>query len=40
MPITAFYDAAGHLIEVNRGALPEAALRAELQRLFGVSSGG
>jgi thiol-disulfide isomerase/thioredoxin len=36
MPITAFYDAAGRLVDVNRGALPDSALRQMLQHLFGV----
>jgi thiol-disulfide isomerase/thioredoxin len=39
MPITAFYDASGRLVDVNRGALPESALRADLQRLFGTALG-
>lgn len=37
MPITAFYDAAGHLRLVRLGALSGAALSAELEQLFGVS---
>jgi len=36
MPLTAFYDATGHLVDVNRGALPETALSKRLQQLFGV----
>jgi len=40
MPITAFYDATGRLVDVNRGALPEAALRDKLHDLFGVAVGG
>lgn len=39
MPITAFYDAGGRLVDVNRGALPKAALSAELQELFGITTG-
>jgi peroxiredoxin len=39
MPITAFYDATGHLVDVNRGALPEAALRQRIQQLFGITPG-
>jgi thiol-disulfide isomerase/thioredoxin len=39
MPITAFYDAGGQLVDVNRGALPETALRADLQQLFGITTG-
>jgi thiol-disulfide isomerase/thioredoxin len=40
MPITAFYDARGHLVEVERAALPEPALRADLHQLFGITAGG
>jgi hypothetical protein len=39
MPITAFYNANGHLVEVERGALPEPALRDKLQQLFGITPG-
>jgi hypothetical protein len=39
MPITAFHDAGDGLVDVNRGALPEAALRADLQQLFGITTG-
>jgi hypothetical protein len=39
MPITAFYDATGWLVYVNRGALPESALRADLEHLFGITFG-
>jgi hypothetical protein len=39
MPLTAFYDATGHLVDVNRGALPEAALRQRIQQLFGITPG-
>src|SRR6266536_214001 len=38
MPITAFYDATGRLVDVNRGALPETALRQMIQHLFGITS--
>lgn len=37
MPITAWYDANGHLLHVDRGALPEAALRARLAELYGIA---
>lgn len=37
MPVTAFYDATGRLVEVSQGALTEDRLRAELQRLFGIT---
>jgi cytochrome c biogenesis protein CcmG/thiol:disulfide interchange protein DsbE len=36
MPITAFYDADGKLLEVERAALPESSLRDALRRLYGV----
>ena len=36
MPLTAFYDAQGRLLDVERGALPESALRAALQQLYHV----
>jgi len=36
MPITAFYDAAGNLRGVDRGALPESTLRTRLHDLYGV----
>lgn len=36
MPITAFYDADGSLVDVAGGALPETALHERLQVLFGV----
>jgi thiol-disulfide isomerase/thioredoxin len=36
MPITAWYDASGHLLHVDRGALPEPALRARLAELYGI----
>jgi thiol-disulfide isomerase/thioredoxin len=38
MPITAFYDAKGKLLYVNPGALPEDALRARLQALYGTGA--
>ena len=37
MPISAFYDAAGHLVFVSPGALTEDTLRADLQHYLGVS---
>jgi thiol-disulfide isomerase/thioredoxin len=39
MPLTAFYDPNGKLAEVERGALPETALRLKLQQLFGIPPG-
>lgn len=36
MPITAFFDAEGRLVNTNSGTLSESQLRAELARLFGV----
>lgn len=36
MPITAFYDAAGKLRAVERGALPESTLRTRLHDLYGL----
>jgi thiol-disulfide isomerase/thioredoxin len=39
MPVTAFYDATGRLVDVNLGALPEPALRADLRQLFGITTG-
>jgi thiol-disulfide isomerase/thioredoxin len=38
MPITAFYDADGRLVDVARGALPEDALWDRLHQLYGVGS--
>ena len=38
MPLTAFYDAQGKLLQVQRQALPETDLRALLQQLYGVSA--
>ena len=38
MPLTAFYDAGGKLLAVERAALPESALRDELRSLYGVST--
>lgn len=38
MPVTAFYDAQGKLLNVARGELPEPALRQALQQLYGVST--
>ena len=37
MPITAFYDAEGRLLDVAGGALPDDALRQTLRTLYGVS---
>lgn len=37
MPLTAFYSADGTLLAVERTALPEEALRAELARLYGIT---
>jgi thiol-disulfide isomerase/thioredoxin len=37
MPATAFYDANGHLVFKAIAAMPEATLRAELRRLYGVN---
>ncbi len=37
MPITAFYDAKGSLLDVAGGALPDDALRQTLRTLYGVS---
>jgi len=36
MPVTAFYDADGRLLAVEKAALPESSLRDELHRLYGV----
>lgn len=36
MPITAFYDTEGRLLDVERGALPESSLRDKLHKLYGV----
>jgi thiol-disulfide isomerase/thioredoxin len=36
MPITAFYDENGKLLDVGLGALPESSLRAKLHKLYGV----
>lgn len=37
MPLTAFYDADGNVLGVDRAALPEATLRARLRELYGVN---
>jgi len=37
MPITAFYDPGGKLVDFGDGALPEATLRAKLRELFGLN---
>ncbi|GAC1364902.1 MAG: hypothetical protein NVSMB32_07890 [Actinomycetota bacterium] len=36
MPITAFYDPDGKLVDFADGALPEATLRAKLRQLYGL----
>jgi len=36
MPITAFYDDAGRLLQVDPGALDEATLRARISSLYGI----
>lgn len=36
MPLTAFYDADGVLLNANRGAISEAALRSNISTLFGI----
>jgi thiol-disulfide isomerase/thioredoxin len=36
MPLTAFYDANGKLLDVQRTEVPEATLRQMLQRLYGI----
>ncbi len=38
MPMTAFYDAKGNLLTAVLGALPEQALRDQLQKLYGISA--
>lgn len=40
MPITAFYDADGRLLRVDRTALPEDALKQELAQLYGITEVG
>ena len=37
MPLNAFYDADGRLLDVTRGALVDNRLREEVQRIFGVT---
>jgi thiol-disulfide isomerase/thioredoxin len=37
MPLTAFYDSDGHVIQVARGALVGNSLREALERLYGVT---
>jgi hypothetical protein len=37
MPINAFYDASGTLLDVGRGALLEGKLATSLERLYGVT---
>lgn len=36
MPLTAFYDSQGKLLDVERGALPESSLRTKLTELYGI----
>jgi hypothetical protein len=38
MPVTAFYDAEGKLVDFADGALPEATLRAKLHQLCGLGA--
>ena len=38
MPLTAFYDANGKLVNVVRGEEPESTLRQTIQQLYGVAS--
>jgi hypothetical protein len=38
MPLTAFYDPSGELIDVHLGFLDEAALRANISRLYGIEA--
>jgi hypothetical protein len=38
MPVTAFYDSNGHLLGVEREALPVNTLRALLRRFYGVAA--
>lgn len=38
MPVTAFYDADGKLLRVERAALPESTLRTRLRELYGIQS--
>jgi hypothetical protein len=40
MPITAFYDETGQLLDVDGGAVPEPVLRARLADLYGLGSSG
>jgi thiol-disulfide isomerase/thioredoxin len=37
MPLTAFYDANGTLLQVERSALPEDVLRATVRQLYGIT---
>ena len=39
MPLTAFYDADGKLLDVQRTEVPERTLRQMLQRLYGITTG-
>jgi thiol-disulfide isomerase/thioredoxin len=38
MPLTAFYDAHGNVLGVDRAALPESSLRQRLHDLYGVNA--
>lgn len=38
MPITAWYDAAGELVHVDGGAIPETTLRQRVTELFGIDT--
>jgi cytochrome c biogenesis protein CcmG/thiol:disulfide interchange protein DsbE len=40
MPLNAFYDSDGHLLEVRLGALLDDKLAAQLQRFYGVTLSG
>lgn len=37
MPLTAFYDAEGRVLQVDRAAIPEDVLREKLRELYGVN---
>jgi hypothetical protein len=38
MPVTAFYDTNGRLLQVDREALVGGTLSAELQKFYGISA--
>ena len=38
MPLTAFYDSNGKLVNVVRGEVPESTLRQTIQQLYGIAS--